>query len=72
MPVAKIATNPHFGIFTIEKLVRAVPTLAVWGAAAGSAAMLFGSNVPLIQKDILSKIPVLGANWPVAEANDEE
>ncbi|KAI8144644.1 ubiquinol-cytochrome-c reductase complex subunit-domain-containing protein [Fennellomyces sp. T-0311] len=72
MPLAKIATNPHFGVLSPEKLVRVIPTLAVWGAAAGAAVGLLGSDVPLVKKDILSRIPIAGAYWAVPEETAEE
>ncbi|CDH50985.1 hypothetical protein RO3G_13167 [Lichtheimia corymbifera JMRC:FSU:9682] len=71
MPVAKIVTNPHFAFITPEKLVRVAPSLAIWGAAAGSAVMLLGSDVPLVKKDILSRIPVVGSYWAVPEESSE-
>lgn len=47
------------------------PSLAIWGAAAGSAVMLLGSDVPLVKKDILSRIPVVGSYWAVPEESSE-
>ncbi|ORX57503.1 hypothetical protein DM01DRAFT_1372531 [Hesseltinella vesiculosa] len=67
MPVRQIVTNPHFGIITPEKLVRVIPSLATWGVAAGTAVSLIGSDVPLVKKDILSKLPVIGSYWAVDE-----
>ncbi|KAI9274642.1 cytochrome b-c1 complex subunit 10 [Phascolomyces articulosus] len=72
MPISKIATNPHFGIFSVEKLIRVAPTLAVWGAGAGTAVALFGSDVPLVKKDILSRVPIAGAYFEVPEPAAEE
>ncbi|KAI7888287.1 ubiquinol-cytochrome-c reductase complex subunit-domain-containing protein [Mucor mucedo] len=71
MPVARIATNPHISFITAEKLVKVAPNLATWGAAAGSAVLLLGSDIPLIKKDILSKIPVVGSYWAIAEPEQE-
>ncbi|KAI9495375.1 ubiquinol-cytochrome-c reductase complex subunit-domain-containing protein [Zychaea mexicana] len=70
--LSKIVTNPHFGMISPEKLIRVAPSLAVWGAAAGSAVALLGSDVPLVKKDILSRIPIAGAYWAVPEADEEE
>ncbi|KAI9282233.1 ubiquinol-cytochrome-c reductase complex subunit-domain-containing protein [Sporodiniella umbellata] len=69
MPVARIITNPHFGFITPEKIIKVAPTLATWGAAAGSAVLLFGSDVPLVKRDLLSKIPIAGSYWEVSEEN---
>lgn len=38
---------------------RWIPTLAMWGAAAGGAVALFMSGVPIFQTDVLKKIPFL-------------
>ncbi|KAI8074725.1 cytochrome b-c1 complex subunit 10 [Gongronella butleri] len=67
MPVRQIVSNPHFGAITPEKLIRAAPSLAIWGAAAGSALALLGSDVPLVKKDVLSRIPIAGSYWKVEE-----
>ncbi|KAF7723776.1 hypothetical protein EC973_001689 [Apophysomyces ossiformis] len=72
MPVTKIVSSPHFSFITPEKLIRSVPSLATWGAAAGVALALFGSDVPLVKQDVLSKIPVAGSYWAVPAAADEE
>ncbi|KAI8371954.1 ubiquinol-cytochrome-c reductase complex subunit-domain-containing protein [Choanephora cucurbitarum] len=71
MPVSKIVTSPHFSFITPEKFARVAPNLATWGVAAGSAVLLLGSDVPLLKKDILSKIPVVGSYWAVPEADQE-
>ncbi|KAI8338593.1 ubiquinol-cytochrome-c reductase complex subunit-domain-containing protein [Chlamydoabsidia padenii] len=71
MPIKQIVSNPHFGIFTPEKLIRAAPSLAIWGAAAGSAVALLGSDVPLVKKDILSNIPIVGGYWAVEQSDNE-
>ncbi|KAI8097712.1 ubiquinol-cytochrome-c reductase complex subunit-domain-containing protein [Halteromyces radiatus] len=67
MPVKQIITSPHFGLITPEKLIRVAPSLALWGAGAGTALALLGSDIPLVKKDVLSKIPVVGNYWAVAE-----
>ncbi|CAO3634878.1 unnamed protein product [Cunninghamella blakesleeana] len=72
MPVRQIVTSPHFAFITPEKLIRVAPNLAVWGAAAGSALALLGSDVPLVKKDILSKVPVVGSYWAVPEPANED
>ncbi|KAG1322372.1 hypothetical protein G6F62_010283 [Rhizopus arrhizus] len=69
MPVSKIVTNPYFSFVTPEKFLRVAPSLAIWGAAAGSAVLLLGSDVPLVKKDLLSKIPIAGRYWATSEEN---
>jgi hypothetical protein len=54
-----------------KKCSNSAPTLATWGAATGSAILLLGSDVPLMKKDILSKIPVVGSYWAVPGAESE-
>jgi hypothetical protein len=36
-----------------------VPSLALWGGAAGGAVLLFMSKVPIFQHDVLDKIPFI-------------
>nr|ODO04199.1 ubiquinol-cytochrome c reductase subunit 10 [Cryptococcus depauperatus CBS 7855] len=36
------------------------PTAAIWGVAAGAAVSFLLSDVPLFQKDVLIKVPMLG------------
>ncbi|KAG2199184.1 hypothetical protein INT46_011631 [Mucor plumbeus] len=72
MPVARIVTSPHFSILSPEKLIKIAPNLATWGVGAGSAVLLLGSDVPLLKKDILSKIPVVGSYWALPSANNED
>ncbi|KAG2183623.1 hypothetical protein INT43_006631 [Umbelopsis isabellina] len=72
MPAPKIVTVPHFGFITAEKLVRIAPNAAVWGAAAGAAVLLLGSDIPIIKRDILSKVPVVGNYWAVEAPVKEE
>ncbi|KAL1917001.1 uncharacterized protein VTP21DRAFT_5199 [Calcarisporiella thermophila] len=68
---ARIPRNvPHQFNFlgvTPEKFIRVTPTLAGWGAALALGAGFFLSDVPVVRRDVLSQIPVLGAYW-----NDEE
>ncbi|KAI8388634.1 ubiquinol-cytochrome-c reductase complex subunit-domain-containing protein [Radiomyces spectabilis] len=61
MPVARIVSSPHFAFVTPEKLIRVAPNLATWGVATGCALALLGSDIPLVKKDILSKIPFAGS-----------
>lgn len=46
--------------------------MAVWGAATAAALALFGSDVPLARKDVLSKIPVFGRYFPVQQDKHQE
>jgi hypothetical protein len=55
----------------IKMLNFSAPSLATWGAGAGSALLLLGSDVPLMKKDILSKIPVVGSYWAIPTAESE-
>jgi hypothetical protein len=40
-----------------------VPTLAVWGGVAGVGALWFLDSVPPVKRDILSRVPFLGARY---------
>lgn len=46
--------------------------MAIWGAATVAALALFGSDVPLARRDVLSKIPVFGRYFPVEHDNHVE
>ncbi|KAI9364635.1 ubiquinol-cytochrome-c reductase complex subunit-domain-containing protein [Pilaira anomala] len=70
MPIARIVSSPHFSFISPEKFVKVAPNLATWGFAAGSAVLLLGSDIPLIKKDILSKIPIAGSYWAIEEASE--
>ncbi|CAO3592777.1 unnamed protein product [Absidia cylindrospora] len=52
MPVRQIISSPHFAFITPEKFFHAIPSLAFWGAGTAAALSLFGSDVPLVKKDI--------------------
>ncbi|KAI7901871.1 ubiquinol-cytochrome-c reductase complex subunit-domain-containing protein [Cokeromyces recurvatus] len=67
MPVSRIVSSPHFSVISVEKVFKVFPNLATWGVAAGSAVLLLGSDVPLVKKDLLSKIPIAGSYWAIAE-----
>jgi hypothetical protein len=53
-------------------LFCSAPSLAIWGAAAGSAVALLGSDVPLVKKDILSNIPIVGGYWAIEQPAQDE
>ncbi|KAI8973518.1 ubiquinol-cytochrome-c reductase complex subunit-domain-containing protein [Mycotypha africana] len=74
MPVARFVSTPHLAFITPEKLWRVAPSLATWGAGTGAAVLLFGSDVPIMKKDVLTKIPVIGNYWalPGDESKDQE
>ncbi|KAK0228127.1 ubiquinol-cytochrome-c reductase complex subunit-domain-containing protein [Armillaria luteobubalina] len=38
-----------------------VGTLGIWGAGAGTAALLFLSVTPLVRRELLVKVPLLGS-----------
>ena len=39
------------------------PTLAIWGVTLGLGVSLYLSDVPLFQKDVLRKVPVVSEMW---------
>ncbi|KAF4614906.1 hypothetical protein D9613_002919 [Agrocybe pediades] len=38
-------------------------SLGFWGASAGAAALLFLSVTPLVRREVLQKVPVLGSYY---------
>ncbi len=52
----------------MTKLKVWAPTLSIWGASAGIGILYFGEGIPLVNNDILSKIPILGKRYPVEQA----
>ncbi|OZJ06296.1 hypothetical protein BZG36_00680 [Bifiguratus adelaidae] len=68
----RIRTSSSFLNITPEMLVRLSPSLAGWGAAAGLGALYFLSGVPIVKRDILSKVPVIGEQFKVEMPKKEE
>jgi len=48
-------------------LLFRVPTLTTWGVVAGVGTLFFLEPVPLIRRDILSKLPVIGKRYVIEE-----
>ncbi|KAG2202588.1 hypothetical protein INT46_011661 [Mucor plumbeus] len=72
MVTAHINSEPHFKFITPSKFIKSTPTLAMWGFATATALALLGSDIPLVRKDILSKIPLFGNYFPVRGVKHEE
>ncbi|PWN28078.1 hypothetical protein BDZ90DRAFT_259904 [Jaminaea rosea] len=53
--------QPHVGSFSQENVMKWAMTLGIWGAAAGGAVALFMQKVPIFQRDVLDKVPFVGA-----------
>jgi len=51
-PPGRFAVNPSVG--------KWVPSLGIWGVGAGTAALLLLSVTPLVKREFLTKVPVLG------------
>jgi Ubiquinol-cytochrome-c reductase complex subunit (QCR10) len=62
----------RLGLLTKIYCMCSAPSAAVWGAAAGAAVLLLGSDIPIIKRDILSKVPFVGSYWAVAAPAHEE
>ncbi|KAF8078103.1 cytochrome b-c1 complex subunit 10 [Lyophyllum atratum] len=45
---------------TISAIKPWAPSLAMWGVGAGTAALLLLSVTPLVKRELLVKVPVLG------------
>ncbi|KXN74374.1 hypothetical protein CONCODRAFT_154600 [Conidiobolus coronatus NRRL 28638] len=63
MNLYRYKQTPHFGRITPQALTRWAPTLALFGATAGVAVLFLGEGIPLVQQDILSRIPLAGRLW---------
>ncbi|KAL0088845.1 ubiquinol-cytochrome-c reductase complex subunit-domain-containing protein [Phycomyces blakesleeanus] len=72
LAVKAIRTSPHIGFITPEKIMNVFPSLAIWGIAGAAAFSLLGSDVPIVQKDVLSKVPFVGGYWFVSGKDLEE
>ncbi|KAI9476422.1 MAG: cytochrome b-c1 complex subunit 10 [Benjaminiella poitrasii] len=72
MVVSQIHTEPHFKFVSASKVFRATPSLAVWGAAAAAGLALFALDVPIVRKDVLNRLPMVGRYFPVQEVHIEE
>ncbi|KAI9025202.1 ubiquinol-cytochrome-c reductase complex subunit-domain-containing protein [Phycomyces nitens] len=66
LAVKAIKSSPHIGFITPEKIKNVFPSLAFWGVATGAGISLFGYDVPIVQRDILSNIPIVGGYWFVS------
>jgi hypothetical protein len=44
-------------------IVCRIPTLAAWGTAGAAAFLFFGEPVPLVRRDLLSRLPIVGKIW---------
>ncbi|PRT55895.1 hypothetical protein B9G98_03515 [Wickerhamiella sorbophila] len=51
------------GIFTLPKVFRWTPTLALWGATTGVAAIFFCDSITLLRRDVYSKLPIFGSYY---------
>ncbi|KAF8797882.1 hypothetical protein BYT27DRAFT_7178051 [Phlegmacium glaucopus] len=48
---------------TLASSKRWVSSLGLWGVGAGTAALLFLSVTPLVKRELLVKVPVLGSYY---------
>ncbi|ORZ41409.1 ubiquinol-cytochrome-c reductase complex subunit-domain-containing protein [Catenaria anguillulae PL171] len=53
----------HFQGFGFKRMTQWGPTAAVWGGVAGLAVLYMAEKIPMIRRDILSNIPVVGGHW---------
>ncbi|KAF4995818.1 hypothetical protein FGRMN_4880 [Fusarium graminum] len=57
----KYHAQPNVAGFTAQSAFRIGSRLAMYGAPAGVAVLLFANGIPRVQRDILQKIPILGS-----------
>ncbi|KAL1413294.1 hypothetical protein Q8F55_001050 [Vanrija albida] len=67
----KVVPQPHVGRFSAAFFRPFAPSLIGWGVGAGAAVALFMGSVPIFQKDVLRKIPVV-ANYFVDNTPDSD
>ncbi|KAF9052695.1 cytochrome b-c1 complex subunit 10 [Panaeolus papilionaceus] len=48
---------------TLNAAKRWAPSLGIWGATAGTGALLLLSVTPLVRREVLEKVPVLGSYY---------
>lgn len=57
-------------IFTLPKILRWTPTVAIWGAATGACVFFFADSITLLRRDVYSKLP--GVGWYYNDSVDPE
>lgn len=64
--------TPHvYGkIYTLPKVLKWTPTLAIWGAATGAALFFYADSITLLRRDVYSKLP--GVGWYYDDSVDPE
>ncbi|KAF8509548.1 cytochrome b-c1 complex subunit 10, partial [Gautieria morchelliformis] len=55
-----VPNNYRIGRVTPQSLKRWGPSLALWGIGAGLYATYFLSVTPLVKRELLTKIPIVG------------
>ncbi|ORY83656.1 hypothetical protein BCR37DRAFT_275249 [Protomyces lactucae-debilis] len=55
----KFTKQASAGGFTAEKLFGAIPSLVLWGGAAGAGVLLYGQGVRKLRNDVLESVPIL-------------
>ncbi|KAJ3503420.1 hypothetical protein NLJ89_g8443 [Agrocybe chaxingu] len=62
--MARLVFTPQSTVAaTVTATKRWVPTLGIWGASAGAGALLLLSVTPLVRRELLEKVPVLGSYY---------
>ncbi|OBT39316.1 hypothetical protein VE00_10068 [Pseudogymnoascus sp. WSF 3629] len=59
----KYKIQPNIGGWTVKATTKLGMTLAGFGATAGFFALFFFGEVPIVRKDILSKVPFIGERF---------
>lgn len=61
IPIDNCSRYPSLPLLPSSLVIRWAMTLGIWGAAAGGAVALFMQKVPIFQRDVLDKVPFVGA-----------
>ncbi|KAI9179421.1 hypothetical protein H9P43_004741 [Blastocladiella emersonii ATCC 22665] len=53
----------HVSGFGVKRLAQWTPTLALWGGVAGVGLLYMAEKIPMIRRDVLQNIPIVGGHW---------
>ncbi|KAJ9108754.1 hypothetical protein QFC21_000074 [Naganishia friedmannii] len=63
MSILKLVPQPRFRAITPERVKHYQPSILLWGGAIGAGVALFAQAIPIFQKDILKKVPLVAAYY---------
>ncbi|PVV00349.1 hypothetical protein BB560_005274 [Smittium megazygosporum] len=63
LPHVRYTAQPQLSRFTLERARYWAPSAAAWTVFTGLTAFLLITDVPLIKRDVMSKIPFYRDYW---------